>query len=192
MRLQSTACLPDTQLRMPRCSPCAGLWFIVMLVSYADRKQLQLCEAGPGAAPTDLEADEETKGTSWSLVADLKEAVSFPGSCWRPAQNAWGWQGNEGYALAAWSLCRAFGKQAVENLFVIIILFFFFFLIPRRQINSERALWEHLHMSFKYPKYDTGALLRNNYILKRWSRNRVFQKTFNMKSFGTSIEYRFT
>lgn len=43
-----------------------------MLVSYADRKQLQLCEAGPGAAPTDLEADEETKGTSWSLVADLK------------------------------------------------------------------------------------------------------------------------
>lgn len=121
-----------------------------------------------------------------------REAVSFPGSCWRPAQNAWGWQGNEGYALAAWSLCRAFGKQAVENLFVIIILFFFFFLIPRRQINSERALWEHLHMSFKYPKYDTGALLRNNYILKRWSRNRVFQKTFNMKSFGTSIEYRFT
>lgn len=70
--------------------------------------------------------------------------------------------------------------------------FFFFFLIPQRQINSERALWEHLHMSFKYPKYDTGALLRNNYILKRWSRNRVFQKTFNMKSFGTSIEYRFT
>lgn len=70
--------------------------------------------------------------------------------------------------------------------------FFFFFLIPRRQINSERALWEHLHMSFKYPKYDTGALLRNNYILKRWSRNRGFQKTFNMKSFGTSIEYRFT
>lgn len=84
------------------------------------------------------------------------------------------------------------GSKLLKICLWLSFFFFFFFLIPRRQINSERALWEHLHMSFKYPKYDTGALLRNNYILKRWSRNRVFQKTFNMKSFGTSIEYRFT
>lgn len=121
-----------------------------------------------------------------------REAVSFPGSCWRPAQNA----------------CRMARKWRVCSCSLVTLQgireascwksvcdyhsFFFFFLIPRRQINSERAPWEHLHTSFKYPKYDTGALLRNNYILKRWSRNRVFQKTFNMKSFGTSIEYRFT
>lgn len=84
------------------------------------------------------------------------------------------------------------GSKLLKICLWLSFFFFFFFLIPRRQINSERALWEHLHMSFKYPKYDTGALLRNNYILKRWSRNRGFQKTFNMKSFGTSIEYRFT
>lgn len=192
MRLQSTACLPDTQLRMPRCSPCAGLWFIVMLVSYADRKQLQLCEAGPGAAPTDLEADEETKGTSWSLVADLKgsgflsrQLLEARTECVRMARK---------WRVCSCSLVTLQGIREASCWKSVCDYhsFFFFFLIPRRQINSERALWEHLHMSFKYPKYDTGALLRNNYILKRWSRNRGFQKTFNMKSFGTSIEYRFT